>query len=256
MTHSVSANSATSTNPKVGAIIQARMSSNRLPGKSLLDLTGLPVLAWVIRAAQSASEIDQIVVATSSDSTDDAIANYCESQGVTVYRGSLDDVLDRFIGALDAYPVDAVVRLTGDCPLLDPDVIDHVVARWRYEPELDYVSTVNPRSLPRGLDVEVASAGALHIADQVAYGTDRSHVTSALYRTPGQFLTDSLTFTPDSSDLRVTLDTEQDYLLLSQVTESLGNRVIPHSELVTFLRRHPELIALNADVQQKTLDES
>lgn len=256
MAPSVSGKPAPSTDQRVGAIIQARMSSSRLPGKSLRDLNGLPILGWVIRAAQAASEIDQIVLATSTDPSDDPISAYGDSLGVDIHRGPLDDVLGRYIGAMEDHPVDAIVRITADCPLLDPAIIDAVVRIWRADSSLDYVSTINPRTLPRGLDAEIASKAALCRANEYATGTDRSHVTSYLYREPERFHTRGVAFEPDASDLRVTLDTEQDYLLLSQVVQDLGNRVIPHRELIDYLRANHEIVALNSDVKQKSLDES
>lgn len=203
-----------------------------------------------------AKTIDRVVVATSDDPSDDDIARLVESLDIDVYRGSLDDVLTRFVGAVDTFPVDAVARVTADCPLLDPRVIDEVVGRWREEPTLDYVSTTNPRCLPRGLDAEVASVAALRQADAEAVGTDRSHVTSYLYRAPGRFKSAGVVFQPDASDLRVTLDTEQDFDLLSKVARDLGNRIIPHEELIEYLRTTPDTVALNSNVQQKSIDEA
>ena len=146
---------------RVTAVIQARAGSSRLPGKVLLDLGGRPVLSWVVRAAQEAAEVDEVVIATSDRDLDDPVEEAARELGVACVRGSEDDVLSRFVLALDTHPADAVVRLTADCPLLDPGLIDAVVALWRAVPERDYVSTVLVRTLPRGLDVEVVKAEAL-----------------------------------------------------------------------------------------------
>lgn len=256
MSSSVTRNEVASTDLVVGAIIQARMSSHRLPGKSLRDLGGTPILDWVIRAVEASNELDKMVVATSSDASDNEIADYCQSQGIAVYRGALDDVLTRFTGALNEYSMDGVVRITADCPFLDPEIIDTVVRAWRNDPNLDYVATIFPRSLPRGLDVEIAAAAALNQANEFAVETDRSHVTSYLYREPDRFRTKGVVFRTDASDLRVTLDTDLDLALLSGVVEQLGNRIIPHRELIAFLREHPELVATNSGVRQKTIDEA
>src|SRR5450631_2640157 len=169
---------------RINAVIQARTGSTRLPGKVLEDLGGRPVLEWVVRAAQAASQIDTVVVATSTLTGDDVVVDLAGSLGVPVVRGSEDDVLSRFVAALDAYPADAVVRLTADCTLLDPSLIDAVAGAWAAAPGHDYVSTVLVRSLPRGLDVELVTARALRAVDRVAVGHDRVHVTSLLYSQP------------------------------------------------------------------------
>ncbi|MHB8274948.1 MAG: cytidylyltransferase domain-containing protein, partial [Dermatophilaceae bacterium] len=164
---------------RINAVIQARAGSTRLPAKVLADLGGRPVLEWVVRAARSARQIDEVIVATSTLAADDVVADLAESLGVVVVRGSEDDVLSRFVAALDAHPCDALVRLTADCPLLDPTLVDAVAGAWAATPTHDYVSTVLVRCLPRGLDVELVTASALRVVDRTAAGHDRVHVTSA-----------------------------------------------------------------------------
>src|ERR1035437_337143 len=131
----------------INAVIQARAGSTRLPGKVLQDLGGRPVLEWVVRAARAATQIDAVIVATSTMAGDDIVADLADSLGSLVVRGSEEDVLSRFIAALDAHPADAVVRLTADCPLLDPTLIDAVAGAWSAAPIHDYVSTVLVRCL-------------------------------------------------------------------------------------------------------------
>ena len=142
-------------------VIQARTGSSRLPGKVLTELGGLPVLLWVIRAAQQADRLDEVVVATTTHESDDPVVELAERMGAQVVRGSEDDVLSRYVQALEEHPADVVVRLTSDCPLLDPHLVDAVVGAWEAAPEHDYVSTVIHRTLPRGLDVELVTAGCL-----------------------------------------------------------------------------------------------
>nr|WP_308252929.1 NTP transferase domain-containing protein [Pseudonocardia sp. ICBG601] len=146
---------------RVNAVIQARTGSTRLPGKVLTDLGGTPVLDRVVAAARAASGVDRVVVATSTAPGDDAVAERAATIGVPVVRGSEDDVLARFVQAVDEHPCDAVVRLTADCPLLDPALVSLVAATWRSVPEQDYVATTLVRTLPRGLDVELARVDAL-----------------------------------------------------------------------------------------------
>jgi spore coat polysaccharide biosynthesis protein SpsF len=182
---------------RINAVIQARTGSTRLPGKVLEDLGGRPVLEWVVRAAQTATQIDTVIVATSTGADDDTVADLAASLGVPVVRGSEDDVLSRFVDALDAHPADAVVRLTADCPLLDPALIDAVAGAWAAaQTRFDYVSTVLVRCLPRGMDVELVTAAALRAVDRVASGHDRVHVTSLLYAEPTAYRLLGLCVTP------------------------------------------------------------
>jgi len=236
------------------AVVQARAGSTRLPGKVLADLGGRPVLDWVVRAARSATGVDDVVVATSTEPGDDRVADLAASLGVPVVRGSEDDVLSRFVAALDAHPADAVVRLTADCPLLDPALIDAVVAAWRAAPAHDYVSTVLVRSLPRGMDVELVTAGALRAIDASATAHDRVHVTSGIYADPERFALLGLTVLPDSHDLRVTLDTPEDLELLTALVAELPDRPPSWREVVHLLRSRPDLVAINAAVEQKAVE--
>jgi spore coat polysaccharide biosynthesis protein SpsF len=251
----VNASDPTSVAGRVVAVIQARAGSTRLPGKVLRPLGGRPVLEWVVRAAQAAEGVDEVVVATSVLEGDDEVAQLAERLGVGVVRGSELDVLDRFVAAVDAHPCEAVVRLTADCPLLDPALISLVVSTWRARPSADYVATTLVRTLPRGLDVELARADGLRALAATATGHDRVHVTSGLYADPDRFELVGLVVAPDSSDLRLTLDTPEDAAALEAVVEVVGDRPVPWRELVAAVRSHPEVVALNADVRQKSLEQ-
>lgn len=240
---------------RVTAVVQARAGSSRLPGKVLLDLGGRPVLGWVVRAAQEAALVDEVVIATSDRALDDPVEAAARELGVPCVRGSEDDVLSRFVLALDHHPSDAVVRLTADCPLLDPALIDAVVAVWRAVPERDYVSTVLVRTLPRGLDVEVVKADALRRVARTAQAHDRVHVTSGIYADPEAFDILGVCAAPDASDLRVTLDTPEDYDLLRGVVAETGDRPGSLRQLVALLRSRPDLVSLNEGIEQKALEE-
>lgn len=236
------------------AVVQARMGSTRLSGKVLRHLAGRPVLDWVVGAARSADQVDDVVVATSVLDADDPIAAWASAAGVPVVRGSESDVLSRFVLAADESRADAVVRLTADCPLLDAVLIDQVVAVWRRDPGLGYVSTTLQRTLPRGLDVELISTPALRTTDVRATGYDRVHVTSSAYSPGSDIRRAGIVVSPSSSDLRVTLDTDADAALLDALV-----RLLPPSprwyEVVATLRSHPEIVALNAHVEQKSVEE-
>lgn len=240
---------------RINAVIQARVGSTRLPGKVLEDLGGRSVLEWVVRAAREATQIDTVVVATSTLAADDTVADLAASLGVPVVRGSEDDVLSRFVAALDAHPADAVVRLTADCPLLDSTLIDAVAGAWAAAPTHDYVSTVLVRCLPRGLDVELVTAKALRAVDRTTVGHDRVHVTSGVYADPTTYRLLGLCVTPPADDLRVTLDTPADLALLRALVAELPDASPAWQDVVAILRGRPDLVAINSGVEQKPLEE-
>jgi spore coat polysaccharide biosynthesis protein SpsF len=246
--------------PRVVGVIQARAGSTRLPGKVLRPLLGRPVLEWVVRAARAVESLDEVVVATTTEPGDDAVADLASSLGVRVVRGSTDDVLSRFLLAVEGGEAQAVARFTSDCPLMDPAVVSTVVAAWRDQGDCDHASTVMPRCLPRGLDAEVASVAALDRLDRelvdTALAHHRTHVTSFLYSNPHSFRVLGVAYHPDASDLRVTLDTEEDLELISALAERLGDRPPSHRDVVAHLRGDADLVAINAHVQQKALEDA
>jgi spore coat polysaccharide biosynthesis protein SpsF len=241
---------------RIVGVVQARMGSSRLPGKVLRPLAGRSVLGRVVRAARDSGVLADLVVATSTDPVDDAVVAECRQLDVPWHRGPFDDVLARFVGALDAHPGDAVMRFTADCPLLDPEIVALVASVYRAVPGLDYASTSIARTLPRGLDVEVIRADALRTLDRLATGHHRVHVTSYAYTHPELFRVLGVTLTPDRSDLRLTLDTERDWALVRAVTDHFGDVSVPLAKLADWLHGQPALRALNADVRQKRLEES
>lgn len=230
------------------------MGSTRLPGKVLLPLAGRSVLGWVVRAARESGVLDDLVVATTNEAIDDEVVAECGRLGVEVFRGSTDDVLSRFLGAISGQDVGAVVRLIADCPLMDPAVIDAAVSTWRALPWLDYVSTALPRSVPRGMDVEVIRADALRSLGETARDHHRVHVTSALYTNPTAYRMLGVTFQPSSADLRLTLDTPDDWALIEAIVEAYGDRAGDLDTLVAWLREHPATVAINQHVGQKPLE--
>ncbi len=230
------------------------MGSTRLPGKVLLPLRGRSVLGWVVRAAEESGALDDLLVATTTESSDDPVVAECATLGVPVVRGPVDDVLGRFVLALQGSDADAVVRFTADCPLLDPTLVASAVGAWRAAPWLDYVSTALPHCVPRGMDVEVVRASTLRDLDGSAREHHRTHVTSALYADPCRYRILGLRFGPDASDLRVTLDTEADWQLIQVVAGHFGDRPAALAELVSWLRTHDEVTTLNAHVRQKVLE--
>lgn len=238
---------------RVNAVIQARLSSTRLPGKVLRRLGGRTVLSWVIRAAAATHNVDKVILATSTAPDDDPVAEEAARCGAAVVRGSLDDVLDRYIQAIHEHPCDAVVRLTADCPLHDPALIAQVVGMWRANPALDYASNILVRHYPRGLDTELVRTQVLEDQARTATGPHREHVTSNIYTQPTVYDCGGVTSAVDNSDLRVTLDTAEDARLLDALVAALGEGIPRWQDVVTLLRTRPDLVALNASVAQKTV---
>lgn len=238
---------------RVNAVIQARLSSTRLPGKVLRPLGGRSVLSWVIRAALQTHNLDTVILATSDDAEDDPVAEEAARCGAEVVRGPLDDVLARYVKAVREHPCDAVVRLTADCPLHDPALIAQVVGMWLADPTLDHVSNVVVRRHPRGLDAELVRVAVLEEQNRIATGGHREHVTSNIYTQPEVYRCAGVVAGVDNSDLRVTLDTEEDAKLLDGVVAALGDGVPSWYDLVALLRSRPDLVALNADVEQNAM---
>lgn len=232
------------------------MGSTRLPGKVLRDLGGRSVLGWVVRAVRESQAVDELVVATTTRAADDAVAAECLALGVPCHRGPVDDVLTRFVQVMAGRTGDAVMRFTADCPLLDPAIIREAAQVYRALPGLDYLSTGLAGTLPRGLDVEIVGLAALRRADQEADAYHRTHVTSYVYSHPGDARLLGLAYPPGAADLRVTLDTQEDWQLISRVVGELGDGCVPMRTLVDWLRARPEVCRLNAHIAQKHLQDA
>jgi spore coat polysaccharide biosynthesis protein SpsF (cytidylyltransferase family) len=225
------------------AIVQARMSSTRLPGKSLADVDGEPMLALLLGRLRHAVEIDRIVVATSTDAIDGAIVEVAGELGCETYRGPRDDVLGRFLGAA-AKTDGALARVTADCPLVDPAVVDEAIRLFHRTPECAYASNVEPRTYPDGLDVEVVSAEVLaELERTVTSAHDREHVTAAIRRDLARYRTASLVCGDDLGDLRWTVDTHEDLLFVREVVTRLGARrhIAGVDQILDAVRREPSL---------------
>ena len=203
------------------AILQARVSSTRLPGKVLAPILGEPMIARQVERIGRAIRIDDLVIATSSDRSDDPLAAWAEAEGLTVYRGSLDDVLGRFVGVIAAHAPDTVVRLTADCPLASPSVIDAVIDNFTAS-DVDYCSNTLTPTFPDGLDVEVVRARVLtEVAEMSTDPAEREHVTLGVYRRPEQFTLANYAGDTDLSKLRWTVDTADDLAFVRRVYEAL-----------------------------------
>jgi glutamate-1-semialdehyde aminotransferase/spore coat polysaccharide biosynthesis protein SpsF (cytidylyltransferase family) len=233
---------------KVVAIIQARMGSTRLPGKVLMDLGGHPVLAWCVRACQAAPGVTETWVATSTLGQDDVIAQWCADNEVHCWRGSETDVLSRFVGCANASGADVLLRLTGDCPLLDPQVIGAVV-RLQKQTGAAYCSNVSPRTYPDGLDVEAFTYEALAAADaEATRPIDRDCVTTWIGRNRSRFPAEAVVNPiPGMQDERWVLDTQDDYEFCNRIARIWDWDSGPPSQLdiLSILDDAPHLRALN-----------
>lgn len=238
------------------AIIQARTGSTRLPRKVLADVLGASMLSRVISRVRQARAIDGIVVATTTHDDDEPVAALAETLGVGVFRGSEHDVLGRYRGAAAVAEADVVVRVTADCPLLDPAVIDRVVEELcARSADVDYASNVVQRTYPRGLDVEALFRDTLErLHRRARTAAAREHVTYYLLREqPALFAIHSVVDSADNSDLRWTVDQPEDLELVRLMyrTLNLGAVIRPFADVVAWARRHPEACAMNAHVEQK-----
>ncbi|MFC1961608.1 cytidylyltransferase domain-containing protein [Chloroflexota bacterium] len=237
------------------AIIQARMESTRLPGKVLMELAGQPMLARVVARSSRARNVGTVVVATTIRPADDAVISLGEKRGWSLFRGSAEDVLDRYYQAASAFRADVVVRITADCPLVEPEIIDRAVAAYlsRY-PEIDYVSNTVQRSFPRGLDTEVVGFAALERAWREDKDTSRrEHVTPYLWRQPDSFKIGNVTSDVDYSGMRWTVDTIEDLTFVRKIYDHFRGDGFGWKEVVDLLRVHSEWRDINRNITQKAV---
>jgi spore coat polysaccharide biosynthesis protein SpsF len=239
---------------KITAIVQARMGSTRLPGKVLMDLGGTTVLARVVNRLRRATRVDEIVVATTSSVADEAIVRECERLEVSSYRGSANDVLDRYHQAARIFGAGAVVRITCDCPVIDPELVDETIELFQRQ-HGDYASNAFPRTYPRGVDVEVFTVTALEqVWRDACEPYEREHVTPYFYEHPELFRLVSKCGRIDYSQYRWTLDTAEDFVLLRTVYARFCNQDdFSWSDIIQLMEREPGLAELNSRVVQKAL---
>ena len=230
------------------------MTSSRLPGKVLLEAAGKPLLEHMVERLRRARTLDAIVIATTAEAASDPIVALAERLGVGCFRGSEDDVLGRVLGAAQAHDAELIVETTGDCPLIDPAVLDLVVDTFN-EGRVDYCSNTLERTYPRGLDVQAFPTAVLaEVAELTDEPADREHVSLYIYEHPERYrLRSVVSGRPELGELRVTVDTPEDYALIRAIFEAL----YPHDpafalqDVLDLLERDPHLRELNRHVQQK-----
>ncbi len=238
---------------KTIAIIQARIGSTRLPGKVLKSLAGDTVLGHVVRRVHEAKRLDGLCIATTDSPADEPIVSESARLGVSCWRGSEQDVLDRYFGAARASGAEVIVRVTSDCPLFDGALLDEMLAAFHATPGFDYLSNVQARRFPRGLDAEIFTFTALTRAHREATRQhEREHVTPYFYQHPEVFRLYSFVGKEDWSAHRWTLDTPEDWQFVEAVYAALGARFTT-VDVLNLLKARPELAKLNAHVEQKKL---
>lgn len=240
---------------KTNIIIQARMSSTRLPGKTLKPIMGRPMLSHLVERVQQVQAQHSLIIATTINPQDDAIESLAKKENILVVRGSEEDVLDRYYQACKAYPADLIVRITSDCPLIDPAIIDHAIHLFQtHATSVDYMSNALHRTYPRGMDVEVFTYEALQTtAKEASNASDREHVTPFLYKHPERFRLANFTHVPDISQYRLTVDTAEDFVLITKIFEALypKNKKFTLADILEILEQHPEWKEINAQIKQK-----
>ena len=274
---------------KVVAIIQARMAASRLPDKVMLDLGGKPILEWVVERTRRAKRCKEVVVATTLDPLDDPVFEFCRQKDYRVGRGSVHDVLDRYYQAAKHFQADVVVRITADCPLIDPVLVDQAVQLFLSNtgslelravlaaPRFDFVTNRLPppwgRTFPIGLDVEVMTYDALEQAKKRAVSQhQKEHVTPYLYEgTPAEQLkykvegspySSAMTpeghhiallhHTPDYGNLRWTVDTPEDLQLVREIVSRFPDDTFTWKDVLALIQREPALSKINSSIQHKT----
>ena len=241
---------------RVGAVIQARTGSTRLPGKILEPIEGFPLLGWCVERLRLAKTVDRVVVATSDHVADDAVQALGQDLGFGVFRGSEDDVLARFSGAVQYFGFDHAVRVCGDSPFVDPGLVDALVRAY-LAAEVDYASNVGTRSYPRGLDCEVFSAEGLAKVDALAKRPfERAHVTPYFYQNPEVFSLLNVPGANDYSQYRWCVDEPVDLAMVRALAGRFdGRRDFSWTEALAVVESDSALGGMNAQVEQKKLEQ-
>lgn len=235
------------------AIVQARMGSTRLPGKVLKKINNRFVLDYVIERLKFSDRINDVILATTTDKKDDVLETYAIEREVRYFRGSEEDVLSRYYHAAKKYGGEIIVRITSDCPLIDPEIVDNVINK-HIDNKVDYTSNVIKRTYPRGLDTEVFNFDVLAEAYKNANEKyQQEHVTSYMIEHPEKFKLQNIEAKGKLKrpDIRITVDTEEDFELIKKIILHFNNLNFKTEDIIGFLDRNPELIEINKNIIQK-----
>ena len=237
------------------ATIEARMTSSRLPGKVLMEASGRPMLSHLVRRLRAVPSLDSIVLATTTNRTDDVLVEFAARHGIGCFRGSEDDVMARVVGAAESADADVVVEITGDCPIIDPELIEQTV-RMYFAHNVEYVSNCHIRSYPVGMDTQVFALSTLKRSLKMTEDPlDHEHVTLHIRNHPEVFSTIHLVAPPEIHwpELGLTLDEQEDYGLLKLIIEHFGeeNPLFTCLDAVRLLKARPEWVAVNQMIKRK-----
>ncbi len=241
-------------NLRVAIIVQARMGASRLPGKPLKTVFRKPLLTYLLERLKRCKEAGQIVVATTISKKDDPIAALAKRENVVLVRGSENDVLSRYLLAAEQVSCDVIVRITADCPLIDPKLLDAMLIAFKKTSGLDYLSNTLNRTYPRGMDIEIFTMDALKRAVKGAQSAEeREHVTLHIYRNPDSFKIQNYQGEQDFSNYRWTVDTQEDLLLVRKLIQGLyqKNPEFGLKDLLELMACHPKWEEINKNVIQK-----
>lgn len=240
---------------KIGIIIQARMGATRLPGKPLLKVKEKTLLEHLVARLKQIKRPLSLIIATTQNEQDKLILALAKKLQIPTYTGSERDVLDRFVKAARHYDLDVVIRITADCPLIDPELIEKGLERFiDLYPEIDYFSNTLERTYPRGMDFEVFKKRALEEAYLDAiFEEEREHVTPFIYRHPERFKIAQLRNQSDESEHRWTVDTKEDFELIKRLIEAFTDDTYRLRDLIDVIKKNPDWQLINQFVQQKTL---
>ncbi|MFA6548424.1 MAG: glycosyltransferase family protein [Candidatus Margulisiibacteriota bacterium] len=241
---------------RIGVIVQARMGSTRLPGKVMLSVENKPVLQHIIERLKDCNCADEIIIATTNNKKDDIIVDLAKANGISYFRGSEENVLSRYYYAAKENNLDVVVRITSDCPFVDPSIIDNMILEFLKAKRCDYLSNCLQRTFPRGLDVEIFGFKALErSAKEAKQDYEKEHVTPYLYQQPRGFVLKSYNNPTDYSGYRLTLDTVEDYSLIKRIYALLYplNNKFRLKEIIDLLKHNDDLSLINAHIKQKEL---
>lgn len=246
---------------KVVCIIQARMGSTRLPGKVMKKIKGKSILYYVVERVKQARLINQILIATTTNKQDDVIVEEAERLHVKCFRGSEQDVLSRYYYSAKKFDADVIVRVTSDCPLIDPKITDEIISYYLKNDDYSLVTNAGPniekRTFPRGLDTEVFSFGVLEEAFNNANKQyQREHVTPLIYETPEKFKVFFIKAEEKLKrpDIRITVDTKKDFELVSKIINHFDSIDFDTEDVMNFLENKPKLLEINKDVKQKKIE--
>lgn len=240
---------------RIVGIIEARMASSRLPGKVLLEVMGKPMLLYIVESLRSINYIDEIVIATTTNKLDDEIQKFADRKAIKCFRGSESDVMLRVLEAATKHKADIIVEVTGDCPLIDPEIVEQCIITYKNN-NVDYVNNVTYRSYPDGMDVQVFNIDALRKSESMTHNAlDREHVTLHIRNNPNLFKAINL-IAPISMrwpELGITLDEEGDFMLIKEIIELNEGLTINSScsDIIKLLRANPKMLDYNKNVKRK-----